>query len=347
MLYKKQEYAYIVGRLRALETRLISPNLVERMVDASTPQDAFRVLNDITYLSGSIGEYAVNDFQKVLSLGLQKMVRLLSKIAPYPEVVDSLLMKYDFHNLKVVLKARLTGRGYSDVEHALIDLGNYSKEEWENYLLTDEIGMLTDTLQKTVDEATEYYNKTSDSLGVDLIVDKAFNKENYVFLQSLDSDLILGFGKRSVDFQNIKTFLRCEILKKDQSYLDNMLSDGGVLPTSLFSSAYKDGVSALRDALSGGYDIFNQTLEERNYCDQLVLLLDDFAKEKNFSSIEKRIAGILGDYISESQMIALGPEPLFAFFWKFENHIQIIRSIFIGKLNGLPSDEIRKYLFSL
>ena len=174
MSYNKQEYAYIVGRLRALETRLMTPNLVERMVEAKSAQDAYRVLNDITFLSGSMGEPEVEEFQTVLLKGLQKMQRLFAKMAPYPEILNFLWLKYDFHNLKVILKARLTERGYEDVEHALMDMGNRRKDEWDDYIGSGKIEPLTDQMLQTIQDATEHYEKHQDPQMVDLIVDSHY-----------------------------------------------------------------------------------------------------------------------------------------------------------------------------
>ena len=45
MIYNQDiRYAYIVGRLRASETRLLTDSDMERMLEASTFADALRVL---------------------------------------------------------------------------------------------------------------------------------------------------------------------------------------------------------------------------------------------------------------------------------------------------------------
>ena len=51
--------------------------------------------------------------------------------------------------------------------------------------------------------------------------------------------------------------------------------------------------------------------------------------------------------MKESQRISFGPEPVFAFFYQFENHLQILRTVFIGKLNKLEVNEIASSIPSL
>ena len=61
-------YAYIVGRLRALETKMVNQTLLERLLDAKDANEAFRVLNDMPLIMGSMNDYEVSSFNKVLVL---------------------------------------------------------------------------------------------------------------------------------------------------------------------------------------------------------------------------------------------------------------------------------------
>ena len=336
MIYKNQDYAYINGRLRALETSLMNANLVERMIDAPTAQDAFRVLNDISFLSGSIGEYTVNDFQKVLTGGLQKMAKLFKEMAPNPEVMNYLWLKYDFHNLKVVLKARLTGRGYADVEHALIDMGNRSKSEWEIYLLTGKIKPLTDGMISTVKDATTHYNINEDAQSVDLIVDRHFVEEMLSVSSKINSPLLIKYLKRLIDFNNLRTFIRCEILNKDKKQVNQFFIKGGNIPVSVFISSFEKGHQDLL-----------QVLSRKVASDDLSKALDAYSNEKTLLATEKKIAELQQNLMDESKKMSFGTEPVFAFFWKFENHLNIIRAILVGKLNGLPLEDIKKHVLSI
>ncbi len=336
MTYKNEEYAYTIGRIRVLETRLMNSNLIERMIDAPTPQDAFRVLNDISYLSGVIGEYTVNDFQIVLLKGFQSMARLLTRMAPYPEVIDNLWLKYDFHNLKVVLKARLTDRSYADVEHALIDMGSRSKSDWEEYLLTGKIESITEYMSEFVQTATLHFEKNNDIQSVDTILDKCFIEEMQNFAKSLNSQLITDYYKRLIDFNNIRTFIRSEILKTDKESVSQMFIEGGILPVSILISSYEKGYADLL-----------QTLSQKVGFDDFAASIESFSKENTLLSIEKKIAELQTSFMDESKKMPFGPEPVFAFFWRFENSLQIIRAILVGKLNGLPTEDIKKHVLSI
>lgn len=335
-MHSKEDYAYIVGRLRALETKFITSNLVERMIEASSPEEAFRVLNDITFLSGSIGDFTAPEFQKVLTEGLKKMARLITKMTPNQKVVKFLWLKYDFHNLKVSLKARLTERGYEDIRHALVDLGTHSAEEWEQFVLEGRVPPLTAGMQDTIKDAVRQYEETNDPQVVDLIVDKHYLEEMLVAAHNFKSTLTVGYLVRLIDLTNLKTFIRCKELDKDKEYFEGVLLRGGRVSHSVLLDSYQKG-----------YDELMQVLERKMHSEELVLTLEEFKKEGTLLSAEKRITELLQIFMDESKKMPFGPEPVFTFFWKFENHMQVLRTILVGKLNSLPKEDIHKHVLSL
>ncbi len=330
------DYAYIIGRLRALETQFPTSNLVERMIEAKSADETFRVLNDLPFISGSIGEYSAAEFQKVLTRATQKMIRLLLKMSPSAEAIRFLWMKYDFHNLKVSLKARLNERGYADVSHALVDLGSLTAEDWERFVLEGKTPALTEGLHETLVDVAKEFERTGDSQLVDQLVDKHYLEETLSMAQTFKSPLTIGYLQRLIDLTNLKTFIRLKELKKEAGHLESILLEGGRVDSSVFVESYKKGYEELR-----------QLLERKMHCDELALVLEEFLKEKTLLSVEKKMSELLQDYMEESKKMSFGPEPVFAFFWKFENHMQILRTVLVGKLNQLPTADIHKNVLTL
>ena len=103
------EHAYAVGRLRALEARMLNESQVTRMVEASDLQSAFQVLSETPYAEKIDRLPPPFDFEDLLKQGLISVQRLLDALAPRDEILDIIFKKYDYHNLKVVLKSRITG----------------------------------------------------------------------------------------------------------------------------------------------------------------------------------------------------------------------------------------------
>ena len=335
-MYNPTDYAYIVGRLRALETRLLTPNIVERMIDADSAEDTFKILNDLSFLNGCMGDCEAKDFQTVLKDGVAKMLRLVKRMSPNPDVINFLNLKYDFHNLKVSLKAKLTERGYEHIKHALWDYGTLAESQWEQFVLDGEIPPLTEGMHDTINDVYKQYEINSDPQIVDMLVDKHYLIEMLSAAERLGSDLTIRYLKRLIDLTNLRTFIRCKELNKEEGYFESVLLSGGNISFDAYVDSYKKNYEDLRLAI-----------EQRMYSDDLVACLDEFTNEGSLLSVEKKMAEALENFMKESNRISFGPEPVFAFFWRFENHMQILRTILVGKLNMLSSEEIRRHTLTI
>jgi V/A-type H+-transporting ATPase subunit C len=329
-------YAYIVGRVRAFETQLLNQTLLERILDAKNADEAFRVLNDHPLLSDHIGDLKVGDYQKVFLAGLKSMQKIIHEMAPYKDVMNFLWYKYDFHNLKVILKARLMEHGYADIEHALIDVGLHSLENWEKVLFEGKPIDLIPGAEPAIKEASEFYEKTKNPQIIDLIIDQHYLNELSRMADEMDSPFVQAYVTRLIDIINTRTFVRCKELKEDKAHLEKLLAKGGSVYPATFINAYEKG-----------YDELRVILEKQPYMADLAEALDSVKKEKSLLALETKILENLQNFMKESQRESFGPEPVFAFFYKFENHLQILRTIFIGKLNKLEVKEIAASLPAL
>ncbi len=305
------DYSYIVGRVRALETQLLNQTLLERVLDAKNADEAFRVLNDYPLLSEYIGDLKVDDYQKIFLAGLKNIQRIIHEMAPHKKVMNFLWYKYDFHNLKVVLKARLMEHGYSDIQHALIDVGLHSLENWEKTLFEGKSLDLIPGVAFAIKEATEAYEKTKDPQVVDLILDQHYLDELSGLAEEMDSPLTQVYVSRLIDITNVRTFVRCKELKKDRAFLEKVISKGGSVYPETFVSAYDKG-----------YDELRGILEKRPQLAGLTEALDSVKKDRSLLALETKILENLQNFMKESQRKSFGPEPVFAFFYKFENIAQ-------------------------
>ena len=114
------KYLYSVTRTRVLETKLLDSTKVERMVEASSADDVIKILGETEY-ANSISEMKHSlDYETVISMEIENTYKYMREILPEPELVDIFLLKYDIHNLKVLLKSSLLGE---DNDFLLRDLG--------------------------------------------------------------------------------------------------------------------------------------------------------------------------------------------------------------------------------
>ena len=335
-MYDNSKYAYIVGRLRALDTKMLNASMLERLIDAPGAAEAFRSLNDLPLVTGSLNDYEEIDFAKVLSGALKSMKELLVQMAPYPEVLNFLWHKYDFHNLKVSLKAKVTGQGYEEVNHALTELGTVPLEVWQGFVLEDKPVPLTKQVDKKIAQIRELYEKESDPQIINVIVDQHYLETLKCISDSMGSPMIDTYLKRLIDFSNLRAFIRITELKKDRPFLEKLLLPGGFVKTDLYLNSFERGYEELR-----------QALERPIGSDDLSVALEKFMEEKTLLAAEKQAYKLQQDFMAKSNAISFGPEPVFSFFWRFENHMTILRAILVGKLNGLSNEIISSHILAL
>ena len=90
------EFAYAVGRIRALEVHLLDENKITRMVDARDFESAYLVLRETPPYAEKIDclEHAF-DFEALLELELRSTKELLEYLAPENELLSIMWKKYD------------------------------------------------------------------------------------------------------------------------------------------------------------------------------------------------------------------------------------------------------------
>lgn len=90
------EYAYAVGRVRAIEAHLLDENKIIRMSDAKDYEAAFLVLRESPFYSALIERLEHPfDFEKLLELDLESSRDLVNKLAPENRLIQAIWKKYD------------------------------------------------------------------------------------------------------------------------------------------------------------------------------------------------------------------------------------------------------------
>ena len=90
------EFAYAVGRIRALEVHLLDESHIIRMVDARDFESAYHVLRENPYYSEKIDRLPhAFDFEALLRQELSEVKELLENLAPKNEVLAAVWKKYE------------------------------------------------------------------------------------------------------------------------------------------------------------------------------------------------------------------------------------------------------------
>ena len=123
-----------------------------------------------------------------------------------PSIFNLFRLRYDYHNIKALLKAEYLG--LLDVDDILFNSGAIPAQKLKAMLKDKSYAELSATMKKAIHNAREAYSKTGDPQAIDLELDKASFEETDALAKQLDNSFIKGYVSLSVDLNNLKSYLR-------------------------------------------------------------------------------------------------------------------------------------------
>lgn len=312
MKIKDTAFAYAVSKIRAKETQMLGEACLMRMADAEGTEEAIKILREAGY-SGSTQE-------EMLADELAKTYRLLAEISPLPEAFRLFMVKSDYHNIKVLIKAEYLGKDY---DFLLKSDGRIAPERLKDIITSRVLTDLSPIMQKAVLSAIDTLAKTDNPQFADLILDKAAYAEMRSMAADADSAFIQELVKVMIDLANLRMLLRVQKMGKNVEFLLRaLIPDGTISPETLARELPKPFAEFLR------------TTPYRE--------LAEFTQ--NAAEFEQATEGYLLRRCKQARYVAFGIEPLVAYLLAKEHEIKQVRLVLTGKKNALPTEQIKERL---
>lgn len=324
------DYAYSSALIRAIEIRLLDIGRFDRMLDASTAEEALKVLAEAEYGNGGGNTGSSAEFEELLSDEMMKCYSLLLEIAPQPEIIKAFQRRHDYFNLKVLLKAEFSGK---EAPSILMGAGTIEKDRMKQIIREREYSELTTMMQQAVEETYDVFSRTQDPQAIDLLMDKASYHQFAADLKAVDNPFLHEFADITVDITNIKMFIRARSLNKSWDFIKKLLLEGGTIHENTYLENFDKTIEAFIGALHASK--YSETVQKG---------WDLFKTKKNISGLEKLLDDYMMKFVQGSKMILMGIEPLIAYLFAKEAEIRNVRIIMTGKVNRLPIDLIRERL---
>ena len=213
----KNAYLYAVGRVKALETKLLSKSTFERMLEAPTAQDALKVLGETDYGISFGDAESVYDFEKIINSNLKETYKVVDESTKNPLFTRMSTLKYDFHNLKVLIKGEYLGDDYQGIT---MDLGNVSIEKIARAVRDMDYKDLPVVLKQAAEEAVVDFELQRPQR-IDIILDKHLFKAIYQMALETGHAFALEIAQTEIDLININIFVRCRRMGRDVRFLEN------------------------------------------------------------------------------------------------------------------------------
>ena len=324
-------YAYAVARIRVLETKLLSREQVERLIEADSPAEVLRRLGDSRYASyiAEAGEFL--DFEAMLDKEALALRRLMGEITPDPDVTNAFFLKYDYHNIKVYVKRQGAGVDVTD----LISLaGTISPAKLNDAVSNHDYTSLPPIMRRGLQAVDEQTSMAVDPQRTDTILDQAMYAHIFETLGSGQAhDFVRGLFVNEADRINIRTLLRAKRDETDLKTLTDSLMPGGTAPPSFWAKA-----------LDMPLELLAEEATVKRLGEGMVEGIRFYEKTGRMTVLERGMDMAQLQKVRAARHDPFGIEPVIGYLLAVENELKLIRLIMVAKTNHIPEDKLRERL---
>ena len=320
------DYLTLSTRVRAMETRLVTRERMERMLDARTDEEAVKVLSECGYEElPALTNAGLDD---LLSRARAALYRELHTAAPDKRVVELFQMKYDYHNAKVLVKAAAVG---AEPDRMLMEGGRWSPERLKEAFQRDGLRDVSETFRQAVLRARETLSAGNDPQQADFLLDRACYAEMADTAGAVGSPFLQGYVRLLIDAANLRSAVRSARIGKGPDFLRQVLLPGGNVDVSVLSSGRGGDLASvfrggpLAEAASTGAALTAPGSGE-------------------LTAFERMCDDAVMHYLEGARLIPFGEQAVIGYLYARESEFTAIRTILSGRMAGLEADTIRERL---
>ncbi len=320
-------YGHAVGRIRVLEMQMLNSQRLERLIAADF-EGALNILDEM-----AMGDYLASaklarDVDADLTDFLRNVYSSLGEALPRGStIMEFFLCRYDFHNLKALLKAGLEEK---EPQGLLEGLGTVGVEVLRSGV--DDPATLPSPYKEAMEEVAEQ----SSPQELDTLVEKHYLAYRLFLAKREGSPFIVDFARASIDLANLKLVIRARFLSKEREFLETMIVRGGFVPAVNLLDLYGDPP-----------EVMAKKLEANPYYSKLLEIAESVDKVVRLTDFDRKSDDLLMDLVRGMKRVSVGVEPIFAYLRARENEVLIVRMVLIAKLHNVSPDAIEKSLRKL
>ncbi len=301
---EKVSYPFAVGRIRALEGKLIDAARWARLREADRAE-AVRLLAEIGYGGGT----ARDDPEQMIRAEEEETRREIAALSPAPVWTDLFLLPIDAHNLKACWKGKRLGQ---DISRLLTDGGTVPAQVMRISVEAGEHSLLPEAFQKALEREYEGL------LDFSAAVDRAVFEQVRIVLKKKKNPLLSRYFAAQADFTNALSVLRASALRWNAEELARMLVPGGTIPPEAFSEALASGQPL--PALSRGD--FSSAMER---------VLTEYGADGSLTGAERRFAEERISLLAGGGDDPFSIGPIVCYLLRRQTEARELRALFVKK----------------
>ncbi len=327
---KDTDYLAVSARVRALENGLLTADQYEQLIAAKSDDELSKLLQSFGYSELELRHPEALDAD--LTAARAEMLEDLGASVPNAADLDVFRIKYDYHNVKALLKAEAMNTSPGEM---LIDLGRVRVGELFEAGRAKDLSELNDLpgcLGEAAREGREVLSATRDPQLSDVALDKWYYRDLLETAEAAESGFLTGYVRLQIDCANLRALVRTLRMGKNADFLRGVLVPGGETdPDDLLRVSANGGgglaelyaPTRLADAASAGAETLHGGL---------------------LTEFEKRCDDAQSAYLEQARLIPFGEEPVVAYLAALETEYMNLRIVLMGHAAGVPADVIRARL---
>ena len=326
----KMIFNQVIPRIRVYETKLLDKSKLDRMIDAISADEALKVLQEAEYGNLMTNIKRADEYEIILSEELKRLFNLMYEISPVKALVDLMSIKYDFQNIKVILKGIFLKE---DLSHLIMPIGSLDFSKLKELIEHRELRDFPPIIGEGINEAILEFGNTKDPQRIDVILDKYMFKSLIHIKDEIKDPFIDKYVAALIDSTNLKTLLRVKKQNKDREFLESVILEGGFIDKDKILTMVNDEVENIYGKISSS-----------SYSEFIKSGIEYYANTGSVSVLEKLGDDFIMSMMKDAKIIPFGVEPLLAYIYAKETEIKIIRIIMVGKINNISGELVRERL---
>ncbi len=313
------DYLYISARIKAIEKHMLTREKLSRIASARTDEEALKLLSEV----GINATDTKGELETAIAQRREQMLDLLYKYCPDKRVIDLFRLKYDYHNIKAIIKAQAQD---IDTEGLLSDSAIISGARMEIILREGSSPDISPIMLNAAKEAEDLLARTKDPQLSDILLDRAMTRQMSEIAIALRSDFIKGYVSLYIDCMNIRVATRAARTGKGSEFLRRALSDGGTV------RAERMYQGATPELLKG---LFGLSSHEA-VVNAAVTALDG----GDMAAMDMACDNAMTTYLRRARLIPFGEAQVICYLLATEGELVALRTVFAGRAAGLSADNI-------
>lgn len=305
---KDTNYAFCVGRIRALENKLLTKQDIATLINQKDCKSAFDFLASKGYSCES------NVIDSVINNETEKLSLLLAESVPDKKELESLCTINDFFNIKAIVKCAVTSE--NPVEHFVYPT-TICYEKTSSSERDKLFSYLSNNYRNIALEAYNYAVKSENGRYCDILIDKAAIKQLALLGKNKKGGLCAEIGSFLADTANIKIAFRCIHTNQNSDFISDSIGE-----------CCKLSRKKLIDCTISGVDNLISYLETTVYREGA-----EIYKSKP-SDFEKWCDNEIISITKKAVFTSFGFDPIVSYYYRKNLEIKTVRMI----LTALKSD---------